>query len=248
MSHIKRAPWKSPQQFQSRAEHEAAHEKARQLIDDGFPWPKDLVPPLAKTPDMIAATAAVLAGAHTAWTEIELAIGDARTPWREQDRDIGSCRWIAGRKLLVVSTHGGAFMGWRGRLLAGSDQGTVTEHRLVMAKSGRPVVFDTRYDGERKLGGVADAGGTLPRGWRWDPPPDGLDSRWVPDVAAMKSPGHLITTPITWRGRHHWLILTFSDEVVVYRDRNPVLDSSGLPVCFPSTQAAKAFCEREDNQ
>jgi hypothetical protein len=237
-------PWISPRVFASREDHLAAFETARRLEARGFPLAKDLTPSLAKTAAEIAATARAIVASGHKWARIECAWGDPRTPHRDQDRNVGACRQIDGVGWLV--TYGiGPGKGYQAGLF--TEVGSVAEHVLVHRRSGRRVAFDSLGDATWQLDGVVNADGGLPREWAWSPSLGAEGVQWVPDLVSLRNGGNLSSAALTWRGqRHYWLILPFTGEVLVYRDREPVWRGHGVPLAFTSIKEAKLYCVRGD--
>jgi hypothetical protein len=207
---------------------------------------RDLIPPLPRTPDEIAAFAGFAPPMPDVpqWVTVETSRGDPRTPWRAQDRDPSPARYVRNMGVLVV-TGIGLGQGWRARLLRGPAP--VREHTLVHAPSGRVVRFDNQRHAIDILNGIVAAGGNPPKGRAWDPPLDVTGAQWVPDHEYKRRTGVLDFAPITWRGAHHrWLIMSRGGSINVWRDRKPILLPSRQPRDFGSISEARAYCERED--
>jgi hypothetical protein len=230
--------------FADRAEHEAAFAWAEQFGPQlGMPA-ADILPALPYTRDQLVAVAALLSGVKSPYgrfAEIPTARIDPRAPWRTQE--VGLAQHVKDHDYLVVRGMG-PFLGWFASLLRAPHQSAVTEHLLVAARSGRLIRFDDRNDAARQLQPVVNAGGNLPRKWRWDPPVD-IDSDWFP---MPEDPNWTGCARVARQGVRcrRWLILDAVDRVYVFRNTTPVGDDNGAPRRFPDPGSAKIYCEAAD--
>ena len=215
-----------------------------------------LVPPLPLTPEELVeladSTSARGHGNTGRWGEIAYEKIDGRAPWRNVSK--GYFQHVKGVGTIVIRWLGPLFSGCKVHMLCKSSAGSVTTHSLVSARSHKQVAFDSRDQAANEMQATANAQGNCPPMWDWLPPLPRTEEihpwiaqRYVRDANYRVNSG----PPIARITRHgsggcRWVIEERPNMIWVYRNNKYAKNGNGNMATFPSVDAAKEYCARQD--
>ena len=223
--------------YPNRQAHEAALDRTDAIGQQPGVLHADLVQPLRKLPDELAAWLALRpsqsAEAAALWFDLGIPTSrvDGRAPWREGVYLHTEAAYLRSGWVLIgpdpTERKGGTFA----RLLFVDEANRVTEHPLVAASTGGTRSFDGMDHAKQVLTPTVLAQGSPPPGCRWDGGA-GMHTEWVAGAAG--------SSKATCRGRKGlWSVKWFHQGFAVAcgrTTRSHLFDTLAAAMRFISTE------------